>query len=72
MIGLKIPEIYWDDENAVHLLADNGVPDHILARWAGHATVKTTKKWYVRPDGEDLREAATTWDGPHGEVNGRA
>lgn len=47
-------------------LANNGVPDHILARWAGHTNVKTTKKWYVKPDVEDLREAATTWDGLHG------
>jgi hypothetical protein len=55
------------------------VPDHILARWAGHTNVQTTKKWYVKPekwyvkpDAEDLREAATTWDGLHGEMNGRA
>ncbi|GGY86849.1 hypothetical protein GCM10010300_33960 [Streptomyces olivaceoviridis] len=42
------------------------MPDHILARWAGHTKVKTTKKWYVKPDVQDLRGAATTWDGLHG------
>ncbi|MGC5341508.1 hypothetical protein [Streptomyces sp. DT171] len=44
-------------------LADNGVKDHILARWAGHTNVKTTKKWYVKPNVEDLRGAAQTWSG---------
>ncbi|GAA3212649.1 IS5/IS1182 family transposase [Streptomyces thermocoprophilus] len=27
---------------------------------------KPTEKWYVKPDVEDLRGAATTWDGLHG------
>jgi hypothetical protein len=49
-------------------LANSGVPDHILARWAGHTNVQTTKRWYVKPDVEDLREAAVTWDGLHGTV----
>ncbi|MFF3581267.1 site-specific integrase [Streptomyces mirabilis] len=44
-------------------LANSGVPDHILARWAGHANVKTTKTWYVKPDVEDLRPAAEAWGG---------
>lgn len=44
-------------------LANNGVPDHLLARWAGHTNVKTTKRWYVKPDVEDLRQAADTWGG---------
>jgi integrase len=54
-------------------LANNGVPDHILARWAGHTNVKTTEKWYVKPDVEDLRGAATMWDGLHGDaIEGQA
>ncbi|MGW1881636.1 tyrosine-type recombinase/integrase [Streptomyces sp. NPDC001970] len=44
-------------------LANNGVPDHLLALWAGHTDVKTTKKWYVKPDVEDLRPAAEAWGG---------
>ncbi|MBK3587647.1 site-specific integrase [Streptomyces sp. MBT57] len=44
-------------------LANNGVLDHILARWAGHTNIKTTKRWYVKPDVEDLRGAAQTWGG---------
>ncbi|WP_405632626.1 hypothetical protein [Streptomyces sp. NBC_01174] len=30
------------------------------------ANISTTKRWYVKPDVEDLRGAATTWDGLHG------
>ncbi|AVZ76156.1 hypothetical protein SLUN_32100 [Streptomyces lunaelactis] len=41
----------------------NGVPDHLLALWAGHTNVKTTKRWYVKPNVEDLRPAADTWGG---------
>ncbi|MCZ4103734.1 site-specific integrase [Streptomyces sp. H39-C1] len=37
-------------------LANNGVLDHLLALWAGHTNVKTTKRWYVKPDVEDLRQ----------------
>ncbi|MEU8888098.1 hypothetical protein [Streptomyces sp. NPDC048442] len=44
-------------------LANNGVPEHLLARWAGRTNVKTTKQWYVKPDIEDLRPAAQTWEG---------
>lgn len=34
--------------------------------WAGHTNVKAAKRWYVKPDVEDLREASTRWDGLHG------
>ncbi|MFH9241009.1 hypothetical protein ACH4KO_30290 [Streptomyces anulatus] len=44
--------------------ANKGVPDRLLARWAGHIDVRTTKRWYVKPDVEDLRSAADMWGGP--------
>lgn len=44
-------------------LANNGVPDHLLARWAGQTDVRTTKRWYVKPDVEDLRSTADAWSG---------
>ncbi|MBB5926152.1 hypothetical protein [Streptomyces echinatus] len=47
-------------------LANAGVPDHILAAWAGHTNATFTKRKYVRPDVEDLRAAATVWDSFHG------
>lgn len=52
-------------------LANKGVPDHLLARWAGHTNVKTTKNWYVKPGVGDLRGAATVWGGLHGSGEGQ-
>ncbi|MGW0144231.1 tyrosine-type recombinase/integrase [Streptomyces sp. NPDC003333] len=72
VLGLRRVRLYDVRASCLTFLANNGVPDHILARWAGHTNVKTTKKWYVKPDVEDLREAASTWDGLHGELNSRA
>ncbi|MER6610413.1 tyrosine-type recombinase/integrase, partial [Streptomyces sp. NPDC000927] len=72
VLGLRRVRLYDARASCLTFLANNGVSDHILARWAGHTNVKTTKKWYVKPDVEDLREAASTWDGLHDELNGRA
>jgi integrase len=72
VLGLRRVRLYDARASCLTFLANNGVPDHILARWAGHTNVRTTKKWYVKPDVEDLREAATTWDGLHGEAEGSA
>ncbi|MGC4971813.1 tyrosine-type recombinase/integrase [Streptomyces sp. DT199] len=66
LLGLRRVRLYDARSSCFTFLANNGVPDHILARWAGHTNVKTTKRWYVKPDVEDLRGAATTWDGLHG------
>lgn len=44
-------------------LANHRVPDRLLVRWAGHTDVRTTKRWYVKPDVEDLRSAADVWSG---------
>ncbi|MFD3563390.1 tyrosine-type recombinase/integrase [Streptomyces sp. NPDC058686] len=66
LLGLRRVRLYDARASCFTFLANNGVPDHILARWAGHTNIKTTKRWYVKPDVEDLREAATTWDGLHG------
>jgi integrase len=72
VLGLRRVRLYDARASCLTFLANNGVPDHILARWAGHTNVRTTKKWYVKPDVEDLREAATAWDGLHGEAEGSA
>ncbi|MFG2800605.1 tyrosine-type recombinase/integrase [Streptomyces pseudovenezuelae] len=68
LLGLRRVRLYDARSSCLTYLANNGVPDHILARWAGHTNVKTTKKWYVKPDVEDLRGAATMWDGLHGDA----
>ncbi|MET9105655.1 tyrosine-type recombinase/integrase [Streptomyces zhihengii] len=67
-LGLRRVRLYDARSSCLTYLANSGVPDHILARWAGHTNVKTTKKWCVKPDAEDLRDAATLWGGPHGAV----
>ncbi|MFI1761408.1 tyrosine-type recombinase/integrase [Streptomyces sp. NPDC020800] len=66
LLGLRRVRLYDARSSCFTFLANNGVPDHILARWAGHTNVKTTKRWCVKPDVEDLRGAATTGDGLHG------
>ncbi|MGW2843052.1 site-specific integrase [Streptomyces sp. NPDC001493] len=62
--------LYDARSSCLTFLANNGVPDHILARWAGHKNVSTTKRYYVKPGVEDLRAAAVTWDGLHGRPAG--
>ncbi|MEU4205258.1 tyrosine-type recombinase/integrase [Streptomyces sp. NPDC026294] len=66
LLGLRRVRLYLARAACFTYLANCGVPDHILARWAGHKNIKTTKRWYVKPDVEDLRGAATTWEGLHG------
>nr|WP_171111513.1 tyrosine-type recombinase/integrase [Streptomyces sp. N502] len=66
LLGLRRVRLYDARSSCLTFLANNGVPDHILARWAGHTNIQTTKRWYVKPDVEDLRGAATTWDDMHG------
>ncbi|MGW2934825.1 site-specific integrase [Streptomyces sp. NPDC001156] len=63
VLGLRRVRLYDARASCLTYLANSGVPDHILARWAGHTNVRTTKKWYVKPDTEDLRGAATAWEG---------
>ncbi len=58
LLGLRRVRLYNARASCFTYLANRGVPDHILARWAGHTNVKTTKRWYVKPDVEDLRGAA--------------
>ncbi|WP_370266015.1 tyrosine-type recombinase/integrase [Streptomyces sp. V4I8] len=73
IFGLRRVRLCDARSSCLTYLASNGVPDHILARWAGHTNVRTTKKWYVKPDVEDLRAAATAWNGLHGvESEGQA
>ncbi|MFF5533438.1 tyrosine-type recombinase/integrase [Streptomyces cinerochromogenes] len=66
--GLRRVRLYDARASCLTYLANNGVPDHLLAKWAGHANVKTTKKWYVKPDVADLLPAAEAWGGLAGGV----
>ncbi|MFF1280701.1 tyrosine-type recombinase/integrase [Streptomyces sp. NPDC058299] len=66
--GLRRVRLYDARASCLTYLADNGVPDHLLAMWAGHTNVKTTRKWYVKPDVVDLLPAAEAWGGLAGGV----
>lgn len=66
LLGLRQVRLYDARSSCFTYLANRGVKDHILARWAGHTNVKTTQRWYIKPDVEDLRGAATVWEGLHG------
>lgn len=62
--SLRRVRLYDARASCFTYLANQGVPDRLLARWAGHTDVRTTKRWYVKPDVEDLRPAAEMWGGP--------
>jgi integrase len=57
-VGLRKVRLYDARASCLTFLAVNGVPDVILAAWAGHTNASFTKKFYVHPDPEDLRGAA--------------
>ncbi|MER8030765.1 site-specific integrase [Streptomyces bauhiniae] len=65
-LALRRVRLYDARASCFTYLANNGVPRHVLARWAGHANPATTEKFYLKPDVEDLRPAAKTWEGLHG------
>jgi integrase len=65
-LGLRRVRLYDARHAVLKYLAVNGVPDVVLAAWAGHTNAAFTKAKYVAPDAEDLRSAAAALDGLHG------
>ncbi|MFJ4787543.1 tyrosine-type recombinase/integrase [Streptomyces sp. NPDC088794] len=65
-LGMRKVRLYDARHSCLSYLANNGVPDHILAAWAGHTNAAFTKKKYVHVDVEDMREAAEKWGDFHG------
>ncbi|MEU1117802.1 MULTISPECIES: site-specific integrase [unclassified Streptomyces] len=65
-LGMRRVRLYDARHSCLSYLAVNGVPDVILAAWAGHTNASFTKRKYVTVDVEDMRAAATAWDGFHG------
>jgi integrase len=66
VLGLRRVRLYDARHAVLRYLAVNGVPDVVLAAWAGHTNAAFTKAKYVAPDVEDLRSAADALDGLHG------
>lgn len=65
--GLRQVRLYDARHSCLTYLAVNGVPDVVLAAWAGHTNASFTKKKYVHVAAEDMRAAAAAWDAFHGE-----
>ncbi|WP_435270612.1 tyrosine-type recombinase/integrase [Streptomyces sp. 1222.5] len=57
-LELRKVRLYDARHSALTFLAVNGVPDVILAAWAGHVSADFTKRVYVHPAPEDLRAAS--------------
>lgn len=66
-LGLRKVRLYDARHSCLTYLATHaGVPDVVLAAWAGHTNASFTKAKYVRPGVEELRSAAAAWDAFHG------
>lgn len=68
MAALEIRRVRLYDarHSCLSYLAASGLPDIVLAAWAGHTNANFTKRKYVTVDVEDMRAAATAWDTFHG------
>ncbi|KOU62502.1 integrase [Streptomyces sp. WM4235] len=56
-LGLRKVRLYDARHSCLTFLAVNGVPDTILAAWAGHTNANFTKRVYVHPTAADMHEA---------------
>ncbi|MEV5314253.1 tyrosine-type recombinase/integrase [Streptomyces sp. NPDC052610] len=65
-LGLRRVRLYDARHSCLSYLAVNGVPDVVLAAWAGHTNASFTKRKYVHVAPEDMRAAAAAWDAFHG------
>lgn len=71
-LGMRKVRLYDARHSCLTYLAVIGVPDFVLARWAGHTSASFTKAKYVHPDVEELRPAATAWDQFHSTDTGQS
>jgi integrase len=65
-LGLRQVRLYDARHAVLKALALSGVPDVILAAWAGHTNAAFTKRKYVSIEAEDMRGAAQALDVFHG------
>lgn len=67
-LGLRQVRLYDARHSVLKALALAGVPDVILAAWAGHTNASFTKRRYVSIEAEDMRGAAAALDSFHGAL----
>lgn len=65
-LEMRRVRLYDARHSCLSYFAVNGVPDVVLAAWAGHTNASFTKRKYVHVDPEDMRAAAAAWDSFHG------
>ncbi|MEU5247295.1 site-specific integrase [Streptomyces asoensis] len=65
-LGLRQVRLYDARHAVLKALALSGVPDVVLAAWAGHTNAAFTKRKYVSIETEDMRGAAEALDAFHG------
>jgi integrase len=56
--GIRRTRLYDARHACLTFLATSGVPDVIVSAWAGHADLSFTKRTYIHPNPEHLREAS--------------
>ena len=57
-VGIRKVRLYDARHACLTYLATSGVPDVVVSAWAGHADLSFTKRTYVHPNPEHLREAS--------------
>lgn len=62
LTGLRKVRLYSARSATLTLLANAGVPDQVLADWAGHTSAATTRKHYVRKNPQTLGAAREVLD----------
>lgn len=65
-LRLRRVRLYDARHSVLKALTLSGVPDVILAAWAGHTNAAFTKRKYVSIEAEDMRGAADALDAFHG------
>lgn len=58
VVGVREVRLYDARASALTFLESAGVSDSVLAAWAGHSSASTTRRHYVKPGVDALREAA--------------
>lgn len=56
--GIRKVRLYDARHACLTYLATSGVPDVVVSAWAGHADLSFTKRTYIHPNAEHLREAS--------------
>lgn len=56
--GVRKVRLYDARHACLTYLATSGVPDVVVSAWAGHSDLSFTKRTYIHPNAEHLREAS--------------